>query len=141
VLLTFPRQTVEDPARQGMWRSTALGVRYVRFTRPIRVLLGVTALFALTTASVQALLPVVDRRARARRHGFGLLYGLFGTGALLAVATRERGARPARSRRMLPGSITGFGTRRRRLRAVARPAIAGAALLAAGLFWVWTLTT
>jgi MFS family permease len=140
VLLTFPRATVEDPARQGLWRSTALGVRYARFTRPVRVLLGVTALFALTTASVQALLPVVTAELGLGATGFGVLYALFGTGALLAVATRER-ARARLSYRMLPGSILGFGTVGVVFGLAPRPAIAGAALLAAGLFWVWTMTT
>jgi MFS family permease len=109
VLLTFPRAKVEDPARQGLWRSTAHGVRYVRFTRPVRVLLGVTAVFALTTASVQSLLPVVTTELGLGATGYGVLYALFGTGALLAVATRER-ARVRFGHRMLPGAVFGFGT-------------------------------
>ncbi|MFT5221817.1 MAG: MFS family permease, partial [Glaciecola sp.] len=59
VLLTIPREVVEDSGRPAMWRSTALGLRYVRFTRPLRVLILVTALFVVTGTSLQALLPSV----------------------------------------------------------------------------------
>jgi MFS family permease len=140
VLLTFPRSTVEDPSRQGLWRSTALGVRYARFTRPIRVLLGVTAVFAFTTASVQSLLPVVTTELGLGAMGFGALYALFGTGALTAVTLRER-ARVRFGRRMLPGSVLGFGVAGLVFGLAPVPAVAGAGLLAAGLFWVWTMTT
>jgi MFS family permease len=140
VLLTFPRATVEDPARQGLWRSTALGLRYARFTRPVRVLLGVTAVFALTTASVQSLLPVVTDELGLGATGFGVLYALFGTGALAAVATRER-ARTRLGHRMLPGSVLGFGAAGMAFGSAPAPLVAGLALMAAGLFWVWTMTT
>jgi hypothetical protein len=140
VLLTFPRSKVEDPARQNLWRSTALGLRYARFTRPVRVLLGVTALFALTTASVQALLPVVTRELGLGATGYGILYALFGTGALAAVATRER-ARARLGHRMLPGSVTGFGAAGVAFGLAPVPIVAGLALVTAGLFWVWTMTT
>jgi MFS family permease len=140
VLLTFPRSKVEDPARQNLWRSTALGLRYARFTRSVRVLLGVTALFALTTASVQALLPVVTRELGLGPVGYGILYALFGTGALIAVATRER-TRVRLGHRMLPGSILGFGTAGVVFGLAPVPTVAGLALMSAGLFWVWTMTT
>jgi MFS family permease len=140
VLLTFPRSKVEDPARQGLWRSTASGLRYARFTRPVRVLLGMTALFALTTASVQALLPVVTDELGMGATGYGILYALFGTGALIAVATRER-ARTRFGHRMLPGTVLGFGAAGMAFGLAPLPVLAGLALMAAGLFWVWTMTT
>jgi MFS family permease len=59
VLLTLPRDQVEravGQSRRHLLRATAVGVRYARFTRDIRVLLVVTAVFTLTAASVQALL-------------------------------------------------------------------------------------
>jgi hypothetical protein len=69
-----------------------------------------------------------------------VLYALFGTGALSAVATRER-ARARFGRRMLPGSVTGFGVAGIAFGLAPAPVWAGAALIMAGLFWVWTMTT
>ncbi len=141
VLLTFPRQAVEDPTRQRMWRSAALGVRYVRFTQPIRVLLVVTALFALTTASVQALLPnVVSDDLGLGATGFGLLYGMFGGGALAGALTRER-ARARLGAHMLPGSVLAFGIGGVVFGLARTPMLSGLALAVAGTAWVWTLTT
>jgi MFS family permease len=148
VMLTFPRQAVEDPARQRMWRSAALGVRYVHFTPPIRILLAVTALFALTTASVQSLLPVVTSEdLRLGAAGFGALYGVFGAGALGAALTRER-ARTRLGAAMLPASVllfgvagVVFGLAGVVLELTAGAVVSALALAVAGVAWVWTLTT
>ncbi|MBW3659208.1 MAG: MFS transporter [Actinobacteria bacterium] len=141
VMLTFPRQAVEDPARQRMWRSAALGMRYVRFTRPIRVLLAITAVFALTTAAVQALLPnVASDDLGLGAGGFGLLYGVFGAGALTAALTRER-ARTRLGAAMLPASVLTFGVAGVVFGLTPGPVGSGIALAVAGVAWVWTLTT
>jgi MFS family permease len=141
VLLTFSRQEVEDPGRRGVWRSAALGVRYARFTQPIRVLLAMSALFALFAAPVQALLPsVVSDVLGLGAGGFGLLYGTFGAGALLGALTRER-ARARLHRWMLPGSVLGFGAASVAFGLSRVVPLSGVALGIAGLSWVWTLTT
>lgn len=141
VLLTLPRQTVEDPSRQPMWRSAALGMRYVRFTRPIRVLVAVTGGFALTAVSVQALLPnVVADDLGLGASGYGLLFGVFGAGALVGAFTRERG-RARLGALMLPAALTGFGLAGVVFGLSRLPALSAVALAAAGLTWVWTLTT
>jgi predicted MFS family arabinose efflux permease len=141
VLLTFPRQAIEDSARQRMWRSAALGVRYVRFTPSIRVLLVITALFALTTASLQALLPnVVSDDLGLGATGFGLLFGTFGAGALAGALTRER-ARARLGPWMLPGSVLAFGAGGVAFGLLRVPVLSGIALATAGVAWVWTLTT
>lgn len=141
VVLTFPRQTVDDPARQTMWRSAALGVRYVRFTRPIRILLAVAGAFSLTAVSVQALLPNVTSDDLGLGGGaYGILYGLFGAGALLGALTRER-ARVAFGRRLLPGSIVAFGVAGIVFGLAPTGMVAGMGLALGGLMWVWTMTT
>ena len=140
VLLTFPRAAVDDTRRQGLWRSTAMGVRYARFTRPIRVLLGVTAIFALTTASIQSLLPVVATELGLGGAGFGVLYGLFGVGALGGVLSRER-ARVRFGRNMLPGAVLVFGVSGVVFGLAPHPVVAGAALVVNGVCWVFTLVT
>lgn len=141
VILTFPRQQVEDPARQSMWRAAALGVRYARFTRPIRLLLAVTAVFALTATSVQALLPsVASDDLLLDAAGFGILYGVFGAGALSAAFTREW-ARARLGRWLLPGSVFLFGVAGVVFGVSRAPLLSGLAMVVAGVGWVWTLTT
>jgi MFS family permease len=141
VLLTFPRETVDADDRQPFLRSAAQGVRYVRFTRPIRQLLAVSSGFAITAASVQALLPsVVSDDLGIGPTGFGILYGLFGAGALSGALTRER-ARVRFGRWMLPGSVVAFGLGGVTFGLAPGGAVAGVGLALAGLTWVWTLTT
>lgn len=140
-VLSFPRQTVEDPAGRHLWRAAALGVRYVRFTRSIRVLIGIAGAFALTAVSVQTLLPSVSSvDLGLGATGFGILYGLFGTGALVAVVTRER-ARARLGRVMLPGAIATFGVGGIVFGLAPSPLVAGVGLTLAGAMWVWTLIT
>lgn len=140
VLLSFPRSRVEDPARQTLLRSTALGLRYARFTRPVRALLAVAGLFAVTSASVQALLIVVTDDLGLGGTGFGMLYGLFGGGALTAAMTRER-VRSRTGGAMLPGSMLVFGLSGIVVGLAPHPIVAAVALVGCGLGWVWTLTT
>lgn len=141
VVLTFPRSRIEDPGRRRLWRSTIVGWRYARFTPQISALLGVAGAFFLTTASVQALLPsVVSDELELGAAGFGLLYGVFGSGALVAALTRQRVSRRS-PRLMLPGSIIGFGSSGVLLGLAPWPIVAAGALFGAGACWVWTITT
>jgi MFS family permease len=141
VLLTFPKDTVEDRSQRHLWRSTVVGLRYVRFTRSIRVLIVLAAVFAVTTACVQALLPsLASDDLGLGAAGFGVLFGLFGAGALVAAGTRER-IRMRLGRRMLPGTITAFGCAGIALGLAPHPGLAAVAIFACGLTWVWTLTT
>jgi MFS family permease len=141
VLLTFPRQPAEDDVRGHLWRAAALGVRYVRFTRPIRVLIVVTGLFTLTASSVQTLLPSVSSDdLGVGATGFGLLYGVFGVGALAGVLGRDR-ARARLGRTMLPGAVTAFGVGGVAFGVAPSAGAAAAGLAVCGVAWVWTLIT
>lgn len=141
VLLRFPRQPAEDEGRGHLWRSAALGVRYVRFTRPIRILIVLTGLFTLTATSVQTLLPsVTSDDLGLGASGFGLLYGTFGLGALVAVTSRER-ARRRLGAHMLPGAVTMFGMAGIGFGLALGPISAAVALAVCGVAWVWTLIT
>lgn len=140
VLLGFPKQPVEA-APAPLLRSAALGLRYVRFTRPILVLIVVTTAFMLTSTSVQTLLPIVSSDDLGLdASGFGVLYGLLGLGALAAVVTREF-ARVRLGRAMLPGAMMLFGLGGVGLGVAASPMMAGVAITVAGMGWVWTLVT
>ncbi|WP_341250554.1 MFS transporter [Euzebya pacifica] len=140
VLLSFPRQPAED-AQRHLFRSAALGMRYVRFTRPIRRLIVIAGVFMLTASSVQTLLPVVASDDLAvGATGFGLLYGALGLGALAGVAGREA-ARVRLGRHMLPGAIAAFGLGGIAFGLAPGPWIAGLAMAVSGVMWVWTLIT
>ncbi len=141
VLLSFPRQPAEDDSRGHLWRAAALGMRYVRFTQPIRVLIAVTGAFVLTASSVQTLLPtVVSDDLALGATGFGLLYGVFGLGALAGVVGRER-ARLRLGRHMLPGAVTAFGIGGVVFGLAPGPLVAGVGLALSGVAWTWTLIT
>lgn len=143
VLLTLPRDQVEravGQSRRHLLRATAVGVRYARFTRDIRVLLAITAGFTLTAASVQALLAPVAVELDLGGVGFGVLWGAMGIGALVGVGTRER-ARLRLGNRMVPASITLFGLGGVAVGLAPNGAVAGVGMLVAGLAWVWTLIT
>lgn len=141
ILLTLPREAVPQQ-RRAVWRSAATGLRYARFTPSIWSILVVTAAFSLTAAAVQTLLPNVssdDLGLGAR--GFGVLYGLFGGGALVGALTRERARVRIPGPVLLPGAIAGFGAAGVLFGLSPLPVVSGLALAAGGLFWVWTLTT
>jgi hypothetical protein len=142
VLLTLPRDQVETVvgARRHLMRATAVGVRYARFTPSIRILLAITGGFALTAASVQALLAPAAAELGLGGIGFGVLWGCFGAGALIGVGTRER-ARLLLGVRMVPVSIVVFGLGGVTFGLAPNGVVAGGGLLVAGLAWVWVLIT
>lgn len=141
VLLTLPRQVVEDAGSRHLWRAAVLGMRYVRFTRPLLVLIALTGGFTVTAISVQSLLPsVASDELGLDAAGFGLLYAAFGTGALLAALTRERVRRRA-GRWLLPAAVAAHGLAGIVFGLAPAPLLAGAALAVSGLTWVWVLVT
>jgi hypothetical protein len=143
VLLTLPRDQIErvvGQSRRHLLRATAVGVRYARFTRDIRVLLAITAGFTLTAASVQALLAPVAVELGLGGTGFGILWGAMGVGALVGVGTRER-ARIRLGSRMVPASIALFGVGGVALGLAPNGIVAGVGDARCGLSWVWTLIT
>lgn len=142
VLTTLPRDRETAGARRAAGtRSAAEGIRFVRSHPGLRRLLTITAFFTLTSASVQALLPSVaaeDLLLDAR--GFGVLYGIFGAGALLATVSRERMAR-LWGPHMVPVAMGIFGLAAMALGLADGSVVAGVAIALAGLAWVWTMTT
>jgi MFS family permease len=140
VLVGMPAVGQADGGGGGMWRSTRTGLRYVRFTRPLLLLVGTAAAFTLTGTAIQTLLPnVVSDDLRLGADGFGLLLGTFGLGALVGALTRERARTFIRG--LLPLSMGGFGVAGLVFGLSRLPLLSAVALAIAGLFWVWTLTT
>ncbi len=120
--------------------AIALGVRFARFTRPFRMLLLLGALFATTSAVVQAVLPVRTDELDGSAAAYGLLLGSMGVGALAGAFTR-----PWVVDRLgpvsVPTTISLFGLAGAALGLAPSLPVAAVALVVAGAAWVWTLTT
>jgi MFS family permease len=142
VLFTLPRDQVERAVTspRSLLRATVIGVRYARFTPTIRTLLLITTMFTLTTASVQALLAPAAVELGLGGTGFGVLWGVFGIGALVGVGYRER-MRIRLGRYMVPASMMLFGVGGLLFGLVPVPVIAGIGLFLAGISWVWVMIT
>lgn len=126
------------PVRQAM----LTGLRFVRHTGLILRVVVVTCLFALTSASVQTLLPsFVQETLGLGARGYGALYACFGGGALLGALLLERARQLIPGRWVIPLAITGFGAAGVAFGFVRLPPVNGALLALLGLFWVWTLAT
>ena len=125
----------------SLGHSIALGVRFARFTPAFRRLLLVAAVFALTSAVVQSLLPnLTDESLNGDALIYGFLLGAMGLGALIAAFTRSR-IQERFGRSMVPWSILGFGISGIVIGVSNRIWLTAAAMLVAGVFWVWTLAT
>ncbi len=142
VLFTLPRDEVDSvlTSPRSLARATVTGVRYARFTPAIRLLLVLSGVFALTAASVQALLAPVAAELGLDGTGFGVLWGVFGIGALAGVALRER-ARIRLGSRMIPVSMIAFGVGGVLFGLAPLPVLAAVGLLLTGVAWVWVLIT
>ncbi|MEX0592400.1 MAG: MFS transporter, partial [Nitriliruptoraceae bacterium] len=142
VVLAFKREPMpKRGAKRNLWRSTLVGIRYVRFTRSIRILIIYTAIFNMSSASLQALLPsFASVELGVGAGGFGLLFGLLGAGAVVGAGTRER-VSFVLGRRMLPVTITSYGVMVIIVGFTRQATLAGALIFVSGMLWIWTATT
>ncbi len=142
VVLAWMARHMPAPDREeaSMVNAIALGVRFARFTPTFRRLLGLAALFALTSAVVQAVLPNRTEQLGGGPGTYGVLLGAMGAGALVGGLTRG----PATARlgaKAVPATIVLFGAAGVGLGLAPTVVVAGAALVVAGAAWVWTLAT
>jgi MFS family permease len=141
VILSWRGAEFRSGTPDEIGNAIALGLRFARFTPPFRRLLGAAAGFALTSAVVQSLLPNVTEEALAGGATmYGLLLGMMGLGALVSAFSRPR-VQQRLGRLMVPSSIVGFGLAAAVVGLSRNPIITGAGMFAAGVFWVWTLST
>ena len=142
VLFTLPRDEIDSvlTSPRSLARATVAGMRYARFTPGIRLLLVLSGVFAMTAASVQALLAPASAELGLDGTGFGVLWGVFGVGALAGVALRER-ARIRLGSRMIPVSMITFGVGGVVFGLAPVAVLAAGGLLLAGVAWVWVLIT
>lgn len=141
VLISLARvMPTPDREETSMVNAIALGVRFARFTPAFRRLLNLAALFAITSAVVQSILPNLTEELGGDAADFGILLGAMGLGALGGGFTRQLiSARLGRF--TLPAAVGLFSVAT--VAVGASPSIPWAivAMLAAGFAWVWALAT
>lgn len=141
-VLVVMRRTIarSDKEPSSVANAIALGVRYARFTQAFRRLLLLAALFAMTSAVIQAVLPTRTEDLGGSAAAYGLMLGAMGLGALLAAFLREQIVRRLGAY-SLPFTIGLFGLAGIAVGAAPSIGWSMVALLVAGAAWVWTLTT
>ncbi|MFV1963142.1 MAG: MFS transporter, partial [Acidimicrobiia bacterium] len=139
VLIALARSMpTPDRPETSMRNAIGVGIRFARFTKPFRRVLILAALFALTSAVVQAVLPNRTEQLGGDAGTFGILLGAMGFGALVGGLSRE----PVTSRLgrlSLPLTVALFGVSGIGLGLASSTAAAASALFVAGMAWVWTL--
>jgi MFS family permease len=118
------------------------GLRYVRHSAPLQLVLVRVAVFVVPGSAVWALLPLYAREQLALGPaGYGLLLGFFGTGAvaggLVLPALRTR----VGPQRVTTLSALGYAAAMVALGAAPTLPVAAAALVVAGAGWLALLTT
>ncbi|MDP3983435.1 MAG: MFS transporter [Acidimicrobiia bacterium] len=142
-VLWLMRQRASNPPTRDQTPLTtaiALGIRYARYTRPFRRILVIGALFAITSAVVQTVLPNHTDSLGGGSLAYGLLLGSMGFGAIIAAFTRRQLVEGL-GRRSVPITMSVFGAAG--IGVGLAPSLVWAAifLVIAGACWLWTLTT
>lgn len=141
VLIALARvMPTPDREETSMINAIALGVRFARFTPQFRRVLALGAMFAMTSAVVQSILPNRTEELGGGAGAFGILLGAMGLGALVGGFSRS-----AITRRLggatLPSAVGLFGMAGTALGLVDSIELAIVTLLVAGAAWVWALAT
>jgi MFS family permease len=140
LLIIGPQLQVRERDAGSMGSAIFLGIRFARFTPPFSRLLTLTALFAVTSASVQALLPNHTKHLGGTAATFGVLLGAMGAGALLGAFLRPRVMRSVKGS-PVPYTVTLFGASGILLGLAPNLAVAVVAMLLVGISWLLTLST
>ncbi len=139
VLISLARvMPTPDREESSMVNAIALGVRFARFTPAFRRLLALAAMYAMTSAVVQSMLPNRTEELGGGAGGYGILLGSMGLGALVGgfsrhVVSDRFGART------IPISIGLFGLASVGTGLAGNYIVAIFTLLCAGVTWVWVL--
>ncbi|MCI0425115.1 MAG: MFS transporter [Actinobacteria bacterium] len=140
VFLIAPALTVRERDATSVLAATSIGIRYARFTPKFRNLLGVVAFFSVTSAVVQAILPVHTDHLGGSAGSFGLMLGLMGAGALVGAFVRPR-LMASTTVNTVPYTISLFGLAGVGLGLAPNLWVAGVGMLLCGFFWLLTLST
>jgi MFS family permease len=124
----------------SMTNAIAQSIRYARFTPAFRRLLGMVALFAISSAAVQATLPNRTSELGGSETTYGILLGFMGAGALVGALMRPRVVEKL-GIRAIPTTIVVFGVAGLAVGLAQSTLIAAIGMTVAGAAWVLTLTT
>ncbi len=127
---------------EDLFGAMRTGLRYVRHSRPLQVVLARVALFVVPGSAVWALLPLYAREQLALGPaGYGLLLGFFGAGAVAGGLALPGLRARLGAQRITTVSALGYAAALFALGAVPSLPVAAAALLVAGAGWLALLTT
>lgn len=140
IVLIGRRLDLPAPESASIASAIGLGIRFARFTPAFRRLLGLLALFAITTAVVQSALPSRTEELGGGAGTYGFLLGAMGVGALVAAFTRQH-VMERLGGRATSSTIITFGLAGIALGTVDTVVVVGVGLAIAGACWVLTLVT
>ena len=140
LLIVGPQLAARQPDRTSMGSAISQGLRYARFTPEFRSLIGLVSLFAVSSAVIQAVLPVHTVTLGGAEATYGILLGAMGGGALIGAVMRQRLLAQINSS-SVPYTITAFGICGIGLGMAPNVIVAFVTMLAIGFFWLLTLTT
>ena len=145
VALVTLRLRPPGPARASAERlapAVRAGVRFVRFSPPVRTVLLRGAAFSVSAAALWALLPVAALgRLGLSDSSFGLLMGCVGTGAILGATTLPRLRRHLAYDRMIAFASVGLACGLLALAYVPWAELVAFTLLLTGACWLIVLSS
>jgi MFS family permease len=129
-------------SRERLAPAMRAGLRFVRFSRPVRAVLVRGALFSVFASALWALLPVVAlERLDLGSRGFGLLMGCAGAGAISGAALLPRLRRRLSLDRILVAATLGVAAGLLALAYVPSVPIVGLAVFLTGGCWLTVLSS
>ncbi|HEX2153967.1 MAG TPA: MFS transporter [Acidimicrobiia bacterium] len=134
------RLDLPTPEQSSIPSAIALGLRFARFTPTFRRLLALVAVFSVTSAVIQSVLPSRTQELGGSAGTYGLLLGAMGAGALIAAFGRNRLVTRL-GRRATQVTISVFGLTGISLGLIDSVAWAAFGLGVVGMCWVLTLVT
>ncbi len=141
VLIALARvMPTPDREETSMVNAIALGVRFARFTPAFRRVLTLAAMFAMTSAVVQSILPNRTEELGGGAGAYGILLGAMGVGALGGGFSRQAVSNRL-GRTTLPISVGLFSVATVGVGLGSSMELVIVAMLAAGVTWVWALAT
>jgi MFS family permease len=118
------------------------GIRFVRFSWPLRTVLVRSGLFTLCASALWALLPVVAlHRLDLSSRGFGLLLGCVGAGAIMGATLLPRLRRRAPLDQLIVAASLGLAAGLVGLAYIPSPVFVGLTVFLTGACWLTVLSS
>jgi MFS family permease len=132
----------ERASRERLAPAIRAGLRFVRFSWPVRTVLVRGGLFSVCASALWALLPVVAlQRLDLGSGGFGLLMGCVGAGAITGAALLPRLRRRVSLDRLIAGATLGVAAGLLALAYVPSAALLAPAVFLTGSCWLTVLSS